>query len=198
MSETYSTSEMPERKEHRGSTTVRDFRARQTAGSTRPGSSPSQPPPGGTSGPAAGGNHPLPDDAVARLFEPELITPGQHRDQVQRERVDQPEIRLMLAVMEDAVATYQRYASETGRRSRRLFEEAERWINSTDTAWPYSFENICEALRFEPETVRRGLRDWRSRQQEQGARGMYRFPFRRVNGKRHSISLRDRSLKKSA
>ncbi len=137
------------------------------------------------------------EDAVTRLFEPDLITPDQHRDRVQMERTDQPEIRLMLAVMEDAVATYQRYASEPGRRNRRLFEEAESWIKSTDTSWPYSFENICAALRFEPETLRKGLEEWRT-QREQGGRAMYRFPFRRVNGKRHSISLRDRSMRKSA
>lgn len=137
------------------------------------------------------------EDAVARLFEPDLITPDQHRDRVQMERTDQPEIRLMLAVMEDAVATYQRYATEPGRRNRRLFEEAESWINSTDTSWPYSFENICAALRFEPETLRKGLHSWRT-EREQGDRSMYRFPFRRVNGKRHSISLRDRTMRKSA
>ncbi len=137
------------------------------------------------------------EDVVARLFEPDLITPEQHRDRVQMERTDQPEIRLMLAVMEDAVATYQRYASEPGRRNRRLFEEAESWINSTDTTWPYSFENICAALRFEPETLRKGLQSWRT-QRDEGGRDMYRFPFRRVNGKRHSISLRDRTMRKSA
>ena len=103
----------------------------------------------------------------------------------------------MLAVMEDAVATYQRYAAERGRRNRRLFEEAESWITSTDTSWPYSFENICAALRFEPETLRKGLQSWRT-EREAGTRAMYRFPFRRVNGKRHSISLRDRSMRKSA
>ena len=137
------------------------------------------------------------EDGVARLFEPDLITPDQHRDRVEMERTDQPEVRLMLAVMEDAVATYQRYATDPGRRNRRLFEEAESWINSTDTSWPYSFENICAALRFEPETLRRGLESWR-KQQQKDRPGMYRFPFRRVNGKRHSISLRDRTLRQSA
>ena len=40
------------------------------------------------------------EDVVARLFEPDLITPEQYRDRVQMERTDQPEVRLMLAVME--------------------------------------------------------------------------------------------------
>lgn len=138
-----------------------------------------------------------PDESIVRLFEPDLITPDQHRDRVRAERTDQPEIRLMLAVMEDAVATYQRYAIEPTRRNQKLFEDAEEWINSTDTSWPYSFENVCSALRFEPETVRRGLKAWREERGRNKA-DVYRFPFRRVNGKRHSITVRDRSARKRA
>ncbi len=148
---------------------------------------------------------PLPTGAedVSKLFEPDLITADQHRDRVRAEVTDQPEVRLMLAVMEDAVATYQRYATEASGRSRRLFEEAESWIDSTDTSWPYSFENICAALRVEPQRIRRGLHDWRAerlREQRAGRKGVYRFPFRRVNGKRHSITLRERhpGLRQSA
>ena len=107
----------------------------------------------------------------------------------------------MLAVMEDAVATYQRYAAELNGRNQRLFEEAEDWINSTDTSWPYSFENICSALRVEPETLRNGLRTWREKrlsEMSEGRKGLYRFPFRRVNGKRHSITVRDRHMRQTA
>jgi hypothetical protein len=136
-----------------------------------------------------------PDENIVRLFEPDLITPEQHRDRIEAEQTDRPEIRLMLAVMEDAVATYQRYAIEPSRRNLKLFEDAEDWINSTDTSWPYSFENVCTALRFEPETLRRGLRAWRD-ERVSGRSDTYRFPFRRVNGKRHSITLRDRSARK--
>jgi hypothetical protein len=138
-----------------------------------------------------------PEDSVVRLFEPDLITPEQHRDRIEAESTDRPEIRLMLAVMEEAVATYQRFAVDPMRRNQRLFEEAEGWIDSTDTSWPYSFENICAALKFEPDSLRRGLRAWRTERMN-GRSGLYRFPFRRVNGKRHSITLRDRHLRQSA
>jgi hypothetical protein len=136
-----------------------------------------------------------PDEGIVRLFEPDLITPDQHRDRVQAEKIDRPEIRLMLAVMEDAVATYQRFAVEPTRRNQKLFEDAEEWINSTDTSWPYSFENVCSALKFEPESLRRGLRAWRD-ERVRGKADVYRFPFRRVNGKRHSITVRDRSARR--
>ena len=40
-----------------------------------------------------------------RTFEPDLTTPEQYQDRVRPRLVDQPEVRLMLAFMEDAVAT---------------------------------------------------------------------------------------------
>ena len=42
-----------------------------------------------------------------------------------------------------------------------------------------------------PELVRQKMLSWETHP-EQLKTGLYRFPFRRVNGKRHSISLRDR------
>ena len=143
------------------------------------------------------GTYNLPEDRVHRLFEPDLITPEQHRDRVQQERSDQPEIRLMLAILEDAVATYQRFAANESRQNQKLFRDAESWIQSSDTSWPYSFDNICEALKLEPEVMRRGLLRWKPAGPHVVG-DHYRFPFRRVNGKRHSISIRDRSLQKSA
>lgn len=131
------------------------------------------------------------DDAISRLFEPDILTPGQHGDRIQAASIDRPEIRLMLAVMEDAVATYQRFLTQPKRSNQRQFDEVRSWIRSEDTTWPYSFDNICSALQFEPEIVRRGLQTWEEKP-EQHKPGMYRFPFRRVNGKRHSISLRER------
>ena len=131
------------------------------------------------------------DDAISRLFEPDILTPGQHGDRIQAASIDRPEIRLMLAVMEDAVATYQRFLTQPKRSNQRQFDEVRSWIRSEDTTWPYSFDNICSALEFEPGIVRSKLQTWEEKP-EQRKPGMYRFPFRRVNGKRHSISLRER------
>lgn len=139
------------------------------------------------------------EGTVERVFTPDIITADQHRDMVRPEASDRPEIRLMLAVMEDAVASIQRFATCPSGSSRRDFLEAVEWVDSTDRSWPYSFENVCGALSLEPETVRRGLRPWRDGEAAAGAALQpYRFPFRRVNGKRHSISIRDRSARRLA
>ena len=131
---------------------------------------------------------------VVRMFAPDLVTPDQHRDRTCPEPSDRPEIRLMIAVMEDAVATLQRYSRDPSSRHRKDYEETLDWIDSRDTSWPYSFENVCSALSFEPERLRRGMRAAARRDRTgDGKADVYRFPFRRVNGKRHAITIRDRS-----
>ena len=95
----------------------------------------------------------------------------------------QAEKRLMLAVLEAAVSDFQKYATASSGRGRRLFADAEAWF-----AWPASdealdFESICHALDFDPAFIRDGLRRWRTaRCREPGpSRAVLRFPFRRVS-----------------
>jgi len=135
------------------------------------------------------------EETVVRILAPDLITPDQHRDRIRTEPCDRPEIRLMIAVMEDAVATLQRYACHPSARHQKECEDTLLWIASRDTSWPYSFENVCSALAFEPERVRRGMRAAVApcERAGNGQADFYRFPFRRVNGKRHAITIRDRS-----
>ena len=133
-------------------------------------------------------------------LEPETILPSQFFDRVQIDASLQPEKRLMLAVLEDGVGTFQKYAGAPGRRARRLFAEAEEWFASDATDWPFSFANVCVALNLEPEYLRRGLRMWQREQLAQGdsSSKVVRFPFRRVNGRRHSITGRPVGLRRSA
>lgn len=139
------------------------------------------------------------EGAVSNMFEPDTILPVQFADRMTLEPSAFPEKRLMLAVLEDAVATFQRYVDASDRRGQRLFREAEEWINSTDAEWPFAFENICSALEIEVEYLRRGLSNWKEKQlRKAGGARVYRFPFRRVNGRRHSISLRSEGLRQSA
>jgi hypothetical protein len=74
------------------------------------------------------------------------------------------ERRLMLAILEDAVDCFQKYAMVKDGRGRQLFAEAEQWFLSDDRRWPFSFVNVCEALEIQPQFLRRGLLSWKSRQ----------------------------------
>lgn len=73
----------------------------------------------------------------------------------------QPECRLLWAVLENAVDAYMKYAFSTSRRGKRLFREAEEWIWRDDPTWLCSFTSICNVLGVDPDYVRRGLQKWR-------------------------------------
>jgi hypothetical protein len=72
----------------------------------------------------------------------------------------QPEKRLMLAVLEAAVADVQTYAGVQSGRGRRIFTEAAKWIGSSDCDRPFDFESICTALGLDPSFIRSGLLRW--------------------------------------
>ena len=84
----------------------------------------------------------------------------------------QPERGLLLAVVENAVDTYRAHFGATDRRGQRLFDEAEEWLMSTDTTWPFAFESICDVLDLDPDYVRRRLATWAERQLARGGRHM--------------------------
>jgi hypothetical protein len=68
-----------------------------------------------------------------------------------------PEYRLMLAVLEDALVTYQYGLRSVNPLRRRRSCEVERWIASTESDGPFSFESICTALHLDPDYIRAGL-----------------------------------------
>ncbi|RMF24704.1 MAG: hypothetical protein D6760_02765 [Deltaproteobacteria bacterium] len=132
------------------------------------------------------------EDPAVTMIEPDTMTPSQFFDRVFTDTTLVPEKRLMLAVLEDAIASFQRnFIQSTPGEEDFEDDEVTAWLESDDMSWPFSFASICQALNMEPEYLRRGLESWRTRTERQGKRGqVYRFPFRRVNGRRHSINAK--------
>jgi len=97
------------------------------------------------------------------------------------------EKRLMLAVLEDAVGTLQRYVHARSRREQRLLHETLEWFASDDLDWPFAFVNVCDGLGFDVDYLRTGLRRWRDHAQ---GTTVARLPFRRMSGRRHTVSGR--------
>lgn len=125
--------------------------------------------------------------SLAAGFEPETILPSQLLDTSHRGAALQPEKRLMLAVLEDAVATFQRGTLNAARSALREFQEVRAWFDSDDTHWPYAFLNVCHVLGFEPDYLRGGLRRWLAavtRRERTGNVVPLRFAFRRISGSR--------------
>lgn len=115
------------------------------------------------------------------LVIPELITADQYSDRTRAERVDNASVRLMLAVMEDAVGIYKRRAGEAvGAPGRRDFDEVDAWMRSQDHENPFSFERICEVLGFESDAIRASLERWKRAVRENRA-SVPRRRFRRVS-----------------
>ncbi len=134
------------------------------------------------------------EDPALTMVAPDTMTPLQFYDRIFAEASLFPEKRLMLAVLEDAIASFQRaFVQPCIELPVETVEDydVESWLESDDMTWPFSFASICQALDMEPEYLRSGLRDWRTRSQREGMTGqVYRFPFRRVNGRRHSINAK--------
>lgn len=73
---------------------------------------------------------------------------------------NQPEKRLMLAILVDAVECFQKHAPKHQGKPDRLFRASREWIFQDDLKWPFSFLNICDAVGIDPRYLRNGLDQW--------------------------------------
>ena len=97
------------------------------------------------------------------MFEPDTLLPEQFFTLMGRKPL-QGEKRLLLAMLEDAVHCFQTYLMARKPHERRLFQEAEEWIDSTDAQWYFSFENISDILGIHPGRLRTALKQWKEQQ----------------------------------
>jgi|SRR3989344_2912827 len=100
-----------------------------------------------------------PDNSIAREFY------GRNDKEIE------PEKRLMLAILEDAVWCFKKYlfVPEDSRNGHE-FRDAEEWIWEEDSDWIFSFSNICETLGLNPSYIRQGLMRWKEKQMSNGRR----------------------------
>ena len=98
------------------------------------------------------------------------------------------EHRLLLAVLEEAIWTYQRYAFANDPRGVALLSQVEEWFASEDSEWMFSFVAICDALGLEATYLRAGLRQLRDRDRVASQTGapLQRCCVRRVRGTRRT------------
>jgi hypothetical protein len=81
----------------------------------------------------------------------------QYLDTVRRSEHLEPEKALLVALLEDAIHTYRKYRATRGRVGKKRFREAKAWIMGGGNDWIFSFNNVCELLRLNPDYVRRGV-----------------------------------------
>ena len=82
----------------------------------------------------------------------------------QRQGDHQPLRRLMIALLEDAVLTFQRHLFARSEAGRRLFDEAEAWLMEENRGLPLRFEDVCDVLDLDAGFLRGALRRWQERE----------------------------------
>lgn len=92
--------------------------------------------------------------------EPDMMAPIEFDTMFGRPRVAEGERRLMVAVLEDAIACYHRRATSRDWEATHMYLEAREWVASEDRSHLFSFENICDVLGIDAECLRGRLRLW--------------------------------------
>ncbi len=91
------------------------------------------------------------------LFQEDASLPAQYWEMFARKRDLEPEKRLLLAVLDEAIRCYRSQIFIGGRR----FTEAESWLFCEDADDTFSFRNICDVLNLSPSRIRNSLRTWK-------------------------------------
>src|SRR5688572_28423299 len=81
------------------------------------------------------------DERFGSCVRPQTLSSAQYFDNRRRRIFLEPEKRLMLAILEDAVQCFQNNSFAQSVRGRRIFQEAKKWLVEADRDWVFSFEN---------------------------------------------------------
>ena len=114
------------------------------------------------------------------LFQVDILLPVQYQQSRRNRYLLLPEQKLALAILEDAVACYQKHQFDQTAKGRALFRDAAQWVMNPDENWIFSFENICAVLELNATYIRDGLGRYQAGLQlpDNDKRSVYRLPRR--------------------
>ncbi len=101
---------------------------------------------------------------VTSLFQPDTTLALQYFDVFRGNSCLEGEKKMMLAVLEDAVASFQKHYFASDKKGKELFREGEEWIIEKNDEKMFLFTSICELLEISPDYLRRGLLQWKEKQ----------------------------------
>ena len=96
----------------------------------------------------------------AAFFEPVVLLPSQLASSGSESI---PELKLVAAILEDALLCINRRASARRGRRRREFMDAWHWLWNDRRDWPFAFRNVCDLLEIDAAAVRQHVRHVHSR-----------------------------------
>jgi hypothetical protein len=67
----------------------------------------------------------------------------------------------LLAILEDAVACFQKYLFARDSKGKAQFRDTEDWFFQGSDLGIFSFDTVCETVGLEPNYVRRGMAHWK-------------------------------------
>ncbi|MGH7788660.1 MAG: hypothetical protein ACRERC_17445 [Candidatus Binatia bacterium] len=102
----------------------------------------------------------------------------------------EPEKRLMVAVLEDAIAVL--VAGGYNAERKVLHREAEQWFASDDRGAPFTFAAICDVLSLDVGRVRQALAQWQTRPRA------FRRPRLQAGRGRHQLRSGERGPRRAA
>jgi len=90
-----------------------------------------------------------------------VMLPAQFPQTAARRRLE-PQVKLMVAVLQTVLddlrgSPYRSAAGFPMPADRRAYEQAREYVESKDRAWPFSFENVCEAIGVDAAGLRAQL-----------------------------------------
>src|SRR3989338_6607885 len=99
--------------------------------------------------------------AIKELFQPDTLA---HEEYLKtfKPREMEPEKRVMLAVLEEAVHCFQKYICAKYPKEISLFDDAEAWFMDESDRGLFSYVSVWELLRLDPAYVRNGCSAWRA------------------------------------
>jgi hypothetical protein len=103
-----------------------------------------------------------PGEDGSRILQPNVVTAEQYFPSP----AHTPYHRLLLAVLEDAIICFQRTLGATNRCRQRLLRETEEWLFDSDGTAFMSCEMVCESLGINAALLRKHLRQWQARTQQ--------------------------------
>ncbi len=104
----------------------------------------------------------------------------------------EPEKRLMVAVLEEAISLVVNGAARDGDERGAAVRETERWLASDDRAGPFAFVSICDVLDLDAGRVRQALQGWQRR------RRRFRRPRLQAGRGRHQVRSGERGPRRAA
>jgi hypothetical protein len=97
-------------------------------------------------------------EQTRNLFgQPDVLLVHEYLHVYQSSTAHTPEVKLMVAVLKDAIDCFIKNVSAKRRRAKNLFTEAEQWFFSEEEDWLYSFQSVCDVLKLDPNYIRGAL-----------------------------------------